>query len=419
MRDVAGKRVVVTGKIAGESRGTAEGKLRDAGAIVQASVGRKTDVLVTGGDVGKTKLDAARKFGAEVIPWEIVWRSTAPASSWEEIAQDPLEEADFVRVRDEVKIEVPSIVPGPQRAYGPMLAKAGDIPRGPDWLYEVKWDGLRCLARVADGALTMTSRSAKSDYVDRFPQIAALLAQWPDVVLDGELVVLDDRGRSSLGSISNRAGAKFIVFDVLELMGNDLTKTPLKARRRVLEDTLFDVFKVAGGDRIAVSPTFDNPDELMEIVGQEDLEGMIAKQRSGLYLEGSRSWIKIKRRNQQEFVVLGWVPGKGGLAGSLGGLVLGVRENDAWLYVGRVGTGLDDHGRRRMLERLEPLERDRHPEIETGKATRAELREVVWVEPEVVVEVAFQLWSEDRRLIIPSIKRLREDKEAIEVTAQA
>ena len=408
MRDLAGVNVVVTGAIGGESRQTASAKLRDAGALVQASVGRSTELLVTGGKVGRTKIDAAKKNGVEVVPWEDLWA----------VSSDKLEGE-----RGDGILATPATVGHPAygpraRQIGPMLCKAGELPVGPEWLYEVKWDGYRCIARVQDGEVSMVSRSGKTDYVGQFPQIAELLNGWPDVVLDGELVVLDESGGSSLGSMGSKAGATLIVFDVLEMFGSDLRSLPLTDRRRVLEETLELVFANAGGGRIAVSPTFDDGQELLAYVIERNLEGVIAKKRSGVYVEGARSWVKVKLRNAQEFVVLGWTPGNGALTGRVGGLLLGVRENGRWLYVGRAGSGPGDVERARLQELLEPLERDRHPEVDTGKAARAELKDVRWVEPALVVHVAFQRWSKDGRLVIPSLKGVRSDKAAVDVTRE-
>lgn len=400
VRDLRGIHVVVTGVIEGESRRSAEERLSAAGAIVQSSVGTTTELLVTGARVGKRKLEAAQAKGVAVVPWEAVWNGSASADAWEEVMQ-PAEEGD------------PS-APVTRRRYSPMLCKADELPKGDGWSFEVKWDGYRCLAYVDDGHVEMISRSAKSNYVDTFPQVARQLAEWPNVVLDGELV---DLGAQSAAMTSvKKTGASYVVYDVLEVEGNDVRQLTFEQRRQILTDVLGAMFD--DGDRIALSPVFDDGQALMDEVEERKLEGVVAKRLTSRYVDGNRGWVKVKRRNQQEFVVLGWVPGKGALEGTIGGLVLGVRENDEWVYVGRVGSGPTVNERLELHETLTSLECGGIGHV-GGKMTSAEQKDVRWVDPELVVDVAFQKWSPDGRLVIPSLKGLRSDKDALDVTREA
>ena len=402
MRDLEGVTVVVTGVIAGYSRQTAEQKLRNAGAVVHSSVGRTTKLLVTGAKVGKRKLEAAERHGAEVVPWEALWRGAAPAEAWEEVQPSSYPSSD-----DAVMSHVP------RKQYGPMLAKAGELPTGDGWLHEIKWDGYRCLAFVDGGRVAMISRSAKSNYVEAFPHVAQVLAKWPNVVLDGELVDLSQQGPAMSGARKN--GASLLVFDVLELDGEDKRSLPLIERRFLLEHAMAHTFEELGDGVVMLSPVFEDGVALLAEVAERRLEGVMSKPKSSRYVDGHRGWVKVKLRNQQEFVVLGWTKGKGALEGVVGGLALGYRDGENWVYVGRAGTGPKEHERVMLLERLEGLDKGRPPNVLTGNAANAEIQRIQWVKPEMVVNVAFQRWSPDGRLVIPSLKGIREDKDAMDV----
>lgn len=217
---VAGRRVVVTGKIAGESRETAETKLREAGAIVQGSVGKNTDLLITGAAVGASKMKKAYDLGVMAIPWEQAF-GTNPVIG---VMPPPREPAPAVRV------------------WAPMLAKAGTLPEdGEKWLYEVKWDGYRGIATVKGGSVMIQSRSGKSDLTAQFPEVANELAMLDDCVLDGELVAIDAAGESTFETLHRNQGTsatRYIVFDVLEVKGSRVTGMTLTARRELLAKVL-------------------------------------------------------------------------------------------------------------------------------------------------------------------------------------
>jgi bifunctional non-homologous end joining protein LigD len=401
---VTGKKVVVTGVIPGHSRATAEAALRDAGAQVQSGVTRETDLLVTGGKVGATKMNKAAALGVSVVPWEQALAGGAGGS---------------VVAALNAKARLAAA-----RTVAPMLAKAGELPAGGGWLFEVKWDGYRCVATVVDGQVAMQSRSGKSDYAAEFPRVAAALAGLPDCVIDGELVVLDANGDSSLESLSSGRGTgaeSLIVFDVLELGGVDLRSRPLTERRQALAD-----LAAAFPPSIAVSPAFEDGEELLAWAAGRGLEGIVAKRAGSSYREGSRTdaWLKVKLRCEQEFVVVGWREGEGARAGMIGSLLLAVNDDDGDLvFVGRVGTGGTDADWENLRERLRPcsgpLDLDSPLfDLATMGAPQAELRDVQWVVPEVVVQVRFQRWTEDGRLWHPSVVGVREDKLAGEVVRE-
>jgi bifunctional non-homologous end joining protein LigD len=295
-----------------------------------------------------------------------------------------------------------------------MLATATtELPRGDDWAYEMKWDGYRAIVEVHDGGLRVASRRGL-DLTDQYPELAPLAdaVRVADVVLDGELVVLDEQSRPSFAALQqHQAPATFIVFDVLRVDGTDVTGLAWKERRRVLEG-----LELAG-------PTWHTPavaeadaDAALTVAGQLGLEGVVAKRVDSTYQPGRRTtaWRKLKLRNHQELVVGGWLPGAGRLTGTVGSLLVGYYPHlgaPALTYAGRVGSGLDDAARAALASRL--VTRPTSPFAATPR-----LPSPVWVEPDVVAEVDFSEWTADGVLRQPVFLGLRTDKAPADVTRE-
>lgn len=394
MEAIRDRNVVVTGIIPGHSRGTAQAALQDAGAHVQASMGPSTEVLVVGAKPGPKKITKAAELGIEVIQWGDLVTGAIPEFRNGDSAAPGVQLSQF-------------------RAVSPQLAQAGDLPAGDDWIFEIKWDGYRCVATIKGGQVAMQSRSGRSEYVEQFPRIAAALSVFPDCILDGELIVTDASGASNFETVHTGSEGieQFVVFDMLELDGQDLRGQPLGMRRTMLESIVGETAPVR------ISQAVGDGRWLLDWVTEHSLEGVVAKRLSSRYVEGSRTeaWIKIKVRLEQEFVVLGWKPGEGSKSGVAGSLLLGVREGDGWKSCGRVGTGRDFD----FWEQFTQLpEIDECVECDLGNATRADLAGIVWVEPSCVVQVAFQRWTKDHRLWHPSLQRVRLDKPALEVVRE-
>jgi bifunctional non-homologous end joining protein LigD len=301
------------------------------------------------------------------------------------------------------------------RRYLPMLATLAErVPRGDDWLFEVKWDGYRAIATIAGGEAALTSRNG-NDLTGRFPAVAKEVAKalkTPDCVVDGEVCALDEQGRASFSAMQQgRAGTPlvFYVFDLLEVDGEPIVGLPLTERRKRLE-ALLD----RGSRTVRLSESFDDGEALYVAAEEQGLEGVVAKRAASRYLEGrrSRDWLKVKTHGKQEFVVGGYTRGRGRRGGRFGSLLLGVREGDELVYVGNVGTGFGDDEIDRLLGRLRPLERPDPPFAEVPRLPRVRKDEIVWVEPELVAEVRFAEWTHDRRLRAPSYQGLREDTPA-------
>ncbi len=301
-----------------------------------------------------------------------------------------------------------------RQEYVPMLATLSDtVPTGAGWLFEVKWDGYRALARLVAGeGATLESRRG-NDLTERFRSVASALpraVRSPDCVLDGEVCALDDRGRSSFSLMQQGkpdTPIVYFVFDVLEIEGEPVIDLPLTERRKRLEALL---------DRrnrtVRLSEAFDDGPSLFRAAEEQQLEGIMAKKAASRYLPGKRTrdWQKIKTHGRQEFVICGYTKGQGRRSAGFGALILGVYRGRELRYVGNVGTGFTEAEIERLLEKLRPLERPGTPFAEAPKMPRVRRDAVVWVEPKLVCEVSFSEWTHDEHLRQPVYQGLRSDK---------
>jgi bifunctional non-homologous end joining protein LigD len=309
-------------------------------------------------------------------------------------------------------------VPRKPRKYAAMSATLSDkVPRGDDWLYEIKWDGYRIIATVAGGDPELRTRRDQ-DYTKRFENVAKELVKalkTPDCVVDGEVCALDEDGRPSFSAMQQgKPGTPIVyyVFDVLEVEGEPMIELPLEERRKRLEKLLDKRNRI-----VTFSESFDDGETLLAAAEKQRLEGIMAKRLGSRYFPGrrSREWLKIKGHGRQEFVIAGYTRGQGRRAGTLGSLVLATFQGGDLVYVGNVGTGFNDREIDRLLKKLKPLERDTPPFREVPKMPRIRKGDVTWAEPKLVAEVEFVEWTHDGRLRAPAYKGLREDKEATEV----
>src|SRR4051794_2849080 len=304
----------------------------------------------------------------------------------------------------------------------PMLATAvTKPPAGNQWLYEIKWDGVRALCRIRDGELAMFSRRGNRCEA-QYPELEDLPehVEAKEVWLDGEICVLNEEGRSRFGLIQHRINANpsaiarltethpavLILFDVLYANGYDFRGCSLEDRRKVLQSLV----KPEGNIRI--SDTYDTDGEQMfEAARNMGLEGVLAKDRRSKYESGrSSKWQKLKILNEQEFVIAGFTKGE---RDYFGALVLGVHEHGKLRHVGQVGTGFDTKKMREIYERIQPLITKACP-----FARKPKIKDVTWVEPETVCEVRFLEWTSDGILRAPVFVGLRDDKSAGEVVRE-
>ncbi len=303
---------------------------------------------------------------------------------------------------------------GPRRRYRPMLASLTErLPRGADWWFEPKWDGYRAIAYLVESEVELRSRRDQ-DLTRRFEPVATALpraVRTPNCVLDGEVCALDERGRSSFSLMQQGLGRLvYYVFDVLEVDREPVTALPLEERRERLEAILD-----RRSQAVRLSEAFEDGEALLEAAREQGLEGVMAKKRGSAYEEKrSRSWLKVKVRPQQEFVVAGYTRGQGRRS-RLGSLVLAVRERGELRWVGNVGTGFTETTIDELLAALGPLERDEPPFRAVPKMPRVRKGDVTWVEPKLVAQIEYAEWTHDGHLRAPSFLGLRDDKRAAEV----
>jgi bifunctional non-homologous end joining protein LigD len=308
------------------------------------------------------------------------------------------------------------------RSIEPMLATLADEPpAGDQWIYELKWDGVRALCYLDNGKLRMDSRNGKR-IEKQYPELAGLpsLIDVPTAILDGEIVVLDPEGRARFELIQPRIStapakiaplletnpAQLIVFDLLYLDGYDLRGVPLESRKSLLERT------VKWSESVRLSQSFEaEPASMVEAVRKMGMEGVIAKDRHSVYENRrSRRWIKVKVQNQQEFVIGGYTDGE---REGFGALVLGVWEGKHLRHTGQVGTGFDHKKIKSLLARLKPLVTRECP-----FTPKPSIKNVNWVKPDLVCEIRFHEWTGDKMLRAPVFLGLREDKAAAEVVRE-
>ncbi|ALM82720.1 DNA ligase D [Bordetella sp. N] len=317
---------------------------------------------------------------------------------------------------------VPGVAARLPATFAPQLATlfAGKPPTGDEWVYELKFDGYRLLARVDNGKVRLYTRNG-NDWTARLPHLEQALAKLPivDGWLDGEIVVPDDEGRPNFQALQNAfdsdrtKGIVYYLFDAPYLSGRDLRGIPLEERR----GWLAKVMERGPGEPLRFSETFDAPPgDLAASACQMGFEGLIGKQRESSYVSRrSPAWIKIKCGQRQEFVIVGYTPPQGSRQG-LGALLLAVNEKDGSLrYAGKVGTGFDDAMLKRVHGRLSVLTTDKAPARLTGKPAE---RAIHWVKPEQVAEVAFGAWTDGGHVRHAVFKGLREDKPASAITRE-
>jgi bifunctional non-homologous end joining protein LigD len=326
--------------------------------------------------------------------------------------------ADRIRLREAMEdrdLRDAPAAPLPRRMR-PMLASTAAKPfDDPDWVFEVKWDGYRAVAEIDEGRVALRSRNLLS-LNGKFPALAEALRQLDGAaVLDGEIVVVDDRGRPSFQMLQNYRASPaghlvYYVFDLPWFQGHDLTRLPLIKRKEILAAALPRVPGVKFSDHVPREGRL-----FFDAVRRKGLEGIVAKHAQGRYQPGARSaqWLKIKERPTQEAVIAGFTEPRG-TRRHFGALVLGAFAGDELVYIGQVGGGFDARGLREMRERLEPLIRKRNP-FATMPAVNAP---VTWVKPALVCEVAFAEWTGDGALRQPVFLRLREDKAARETVRE-
>ena len=309
----------------------------------------------------------------------------------------------------------------------PMLATLVDKPFDAEgWSYEVKWDGYRAVAYLKGREVELRSRNNKS-FTEQYYPVTHALSEWDlRAVLDGEIVVLDEKGHASFGDLQNwRSEADgelhFYVFDLLWLEGYDLTTVSLSGRRELLQ------LLVPEGSIVRFSESFETTaSEFFGVAETLGLEGIIAKKTDSFYFPGlrTREWLKIKSGKRHEAIICGYTLNEDSKK-LFSALILGVYRNEKLEFIGQVGTGFTQALQREILEKLKSLKTSRSPfedEPEINKPTRFRPRppkaKVTWVKPKLVCEVQYQELTGDGIMRHPAFRGLRADKNAKEVVEE-
>jgi bifunctional non-homologous end joining protein LigD len=308
----------------------------------------------------------------------------------------------------------------PERPTPQLATSVTRPPAGAGWLFEPKLDGYRVLCRIEDGNVTVLTRRG-NDWTSRFAAIAEAAGTLPcrTALIDGEAVVFGPHGVTSFQRLQNALKASdsqivLVAFDLLHLDGWDLKRAPLVERKALLQ-RLLDGAPAAL--RYGTHVT-DQGSKFFAAACKLGLEGVIAKRAGDSYREErTRSWLKIKCLQRQEFVVVGFTEPAGSRT-AFGALLVATRDSprSPLRYAGKVGTGFDERSLQALHARLRPLERRTMP-VDRGSA-RGVTRGVHWVEPELVAEISYTEWTSDRRLRHPVFIGLREDKLAADVVEE-
>lgn len=305
-----------------------------------------------------------------------------------------------------------------RQPVSPMLAKpAEELPKSDDYLYELKWDGIRALITIDEGKVTIRGRNGL-EITNQFPELADAEKSFraTSAVFDGEIVCLQPDGKPDFAKVIHRmqqkseAGIKLArarspafcyLFDCIYLDGRPLTNEPLHRRREWLLDA------VKSGTAYRVSEALDEGAALLEAVRGMGLEGVMAKQRNSPYLPGKRSdaWLKVKTCHTTECVIIGYTRGKGDRQATFGAIHLGEIEDGQLKYVGKAGSGFDENSLKEVAAGLRKLPVVKRP----VKERPVDEAQTVWVEPSLMCEARFASRTKDGMLREPVFLRLRPD----------
>jgi bifunctional non-homologous end joining protein LigD len=321
----------------------------------------------------------------------------------------------------EVKIRRVRALPGETRKLSdyikPMLAKETDKPfSSKEWIYEIKWDGYRAIAEVNKKNVKLYSRNGNT-FEASYPVVVDALKQLNiTAILDGEIVVIDESGRSNFQHLQyygsfNEVTMEYRVFDLIAMKGKDTTGLTLIQRKELLKELLPENDVVKYSDHIE-----EKGEEFFRAAQEKDLEGIMAKKADSFYHPGVRTneWLKIKHHKTQEAIIAGFTEPGGGRK-LFGALVLGIWKDKKLKYIGHTGSGFDTKGLEKMYKLLKPRIISRSPFDEPVKTNKP----ATWVKPELVCEIKFTEWTKDGSLRHPIFLRLRDDKKASEVTLDA
>lgn len=298
----------------------------------------------------------------------------------------------------------------------PMLAKETDKAFDKaDWLFEIKWDGYRAISEIKDGEVKLYSRNGIL-FNNNYPLVANALKKIKhDAVLDGEIVVLNEKGKSDFQKLQHYEDNTqypicYYVFDLLSLDGENTCELPLTDRKKLLHQLIRKNPVVKYSDHIIEKgATFFNA------AGKQGLEGIMAKKAVSKYHKGVRTsdWLKIKHHRSEEVIIVGFTKPTGSRK-YFGALVLATRNENGLQYAGHTGSGFTDNDLKEVYGKLAPLKTNTSPFKEKVKSNMP----VTWIKPEYVCEVKFTEWTNDGKMRHPIFLRMREDKSVKDIDMQ-
>jgi bifunctional non-homologous end joining protein LigD len=306
------------------------------------------------------------------------------------------------------------------RFVSPMKATAvAELPRGDEWIYEVKWDGYRALALKNGDDVRLLSLKEK-DLTADFSAVAEGVrsVNVGTALIDGEIVAVDSKGCPSFQALQNRASTGhqwqivYYAFDLLNLEGEDLTKKPLEIRKEKLRETI-------DGSGVRYNANLSgSPETIVQTIQSAGLEGVVAKRRDSVYQAGTRvtSWLKFKINKAQEFVIGGYKPD----AGSFQSILVGYYEAKKLLFAGKVRQGFNSASRAKLLKVMRQFltKKDPFDNLPSSRKshfgegiTADEMKELCWLKPKLVVQISFTEWTNYGLLRHGTFEGLRDDKE--------
>jgi bifunctional non-homologous end joining protein LigD len=296
----------------------------------------------------------------------------------------------------------------------PMKAQLSDLPAfdSPDWIFEIKWDGYRAISEITKKGNKLYSRNGLT-FDKAYPKVfEALKKIKKNMILDGEIVVFDEKGRPNFQKLQNyKSNDKFViqyyVFDCIELDGKRITDLSVVERKQILQKAL------PKSDIILYCDHVDSDGKsLFREMKKMNLEGMIAKRKNSRYYIGKRTsdWLKIKNIQTQEAIIIGFTEPKGARS-SFGSLLLAVKKRNNLVYIGNVGTGFTDKSLKELHTKLKKIVRKTSPVKEPIKETS----DVTWVDPTLVCNIKFTEITDDGSVRHPVFQGLRVDKAPEEV----
>ena len=328
---------------------------------------------------------------------------------------------------------LPNLSSAKPRFIEPMKAKLVEKPPATDdWVYELKFDGIRLIAIKADKRVSLLSRN-ENELSGRFPAIVEAIKNLParEFVIDGEVVALDDEGRSSFQLLQalqmegRKSPVYFYAFDLLQLDGKSLLGLQLEGRKEFLEELC-----AGAGDPVRYSGVIGgDAKRLLEEVERRGLEGLIGKQRNSVYEPDRRSgaWIKLKCVSEQEFVIGGYTPPQGARK-NFGAILVGYYDNNKLRFAGKVGTGFTAKSLSMLQKKFQKETRTNCPFVDLPSKqsgqwvqgiTPSMMRKMHWVNPKFVAEIKFAEWTRDNKLRAPVFLGLRDDKKPTDIVREA